>query len=373
MFGRRKRKDAPDQRAKAPLSEPIVTAATEPVLPTPVPPLVAPRSKLSVETPAPEPKVETPAPPVVAPEPAPKVEAPARAAPVEPPAPAPSPEAESESLSQADIRARTLLADSIARMESRLSQPETTPAPVPAPLVLPASGGGAVEALAESVARTASEVARALEQMSSMCAMLAERLDADREERRVLTEAIARLGVTPAPLASDAPSSILGGTVFTSAPVARDDEISIVDVPAEIAPDPSPAVSMFASPPVAREREALDADDDKDDDATAAPSTSFFAEPPPARDREISIVEEEEISIVEDDEPATPPTTEPVGAGMWCRDDDQWIGGVEIADFVSDNGTIRYWLRRTSDGRMLPRPFDATDLRFVRETSPADG
>jgi hypothetical protein len=58
---------------------------------------------------------------------------------------------------------------------------------------------------------------------------------------------------------------------------------------------------------------------------------------------------------------------------MWCRDDDQWIGGVEIADFVSDNGTIRYWLRRTSDGRMLPRPFDATDLRFVRETSPADG
>src|SRR5205809_646895 len=118
MFGRRKRKDAPDQRAKAPLSEPIVTAATEPVLPPP-----------------------------------------------EPPAPAPSPEAESESLSQADIRARTLLADSIARMESRLSQPETTPAPVPAPRVLPASGGGAVEALAESVARTASEVARALEQM----------------------------------------------------------------------------------------------------------------------------------------------------------------------------------------------------------------
>ncbi len=63
---------------------------------------------------------------------------------------------------------------------------------------------------------------------------------------------------------------------------------------------------------------------------------------------------------------------QPTSAGMWCRDDDQWIGGVEIADFVSDNGTIRYWLRRTSDGQMLPRPFDATDLRFVRETASAD-
>src|SRR5439155_6371955 len=110
-----------------------------------------------------------------------------------------------------------------------------------------------------------------------------------------------------------------------------------------------------------------------------APSTSYFASPPAARD-EISIVEEDEISIVEedeisivDDDPVAPAAAEPVGAGMWCRDDDQWIGGVEIADFVSDNGTIRYWLRRTSDGRMLPRPFDATDLRFVRETSPADG
>jgi hypothetical protein len=264
-------------------------------------------------------------------------------------------------------------------MESRLSQPE--PPAAPAPVVAPA-GTGTVEALAESVARTASEVARALEQMSSMCAMLAERLDADREERRVLTEAIARLGVTPA-LATDAPSNVLGGTVFSSPPVARDDDISIIEeAPAaapEISLDPSPSVTTFASPPIAREREALF--DVTSGAAEAAPSTSFFATPPTARDDEISIVEEDEVSIVEEDEVSivegddreTPSASEPVGAGMWCRDDDQWIGGVEIADFVSDNGTIRYWLRRTSDGRMLPRPFDATDLRFVRETSPADG
>jgi len=280
-------------------------------------------------------------------------------------------------LSQADIRARTLLADSIARMESRLSLPEPETDPMPASRLAPvAAGNGAVEALAQSVAQTASEVARALEQMSSMCAMLAERLDADREERRVLTEAIARLGVMP-PVAHDAPSSVLGGTIFPSPPVARDDEISIIEDPPVITPaivsDSSPSASIFASPPIARETEASSGDDAGDTNGAAdtAPSTSYFASPPVARE-EISIVEEDEISLVDDDEDVTPAAEEPVGAGMWCRDDDQWIGGVEIADFVSDNGTIRYWLRRTSDGRMLPRPFDATDLRFVRETSAAD-
>ena len=346
MFGRKKRKDAPDQTASARAPEPIVTAASEPVLPPPPP------------APAPPAAEVAPPPPTIEPAPAPA---------------APGPDA----LSDADVRARTLLADSIARMESRLSQPEPESQSAPAPRPVPAAGTGAVEALAESVARTATEVARALEQMSSMCAMLAERLDADREERRVLTEAIARLGVTALP-ASDAPSNVLGGTVFSAPPAARDDDISIIEDPPsvvpEIAADPSPSVSMFASPPSAREREAVLVDEagDANGAAETAPSASFFASPPAARDDEITIVEEDEISIVDDD-PVTPSADEPVGAGMWCRDDDQWIGGVEIADFVSDNGTIRYWLRRTSDGRMLPRPFDANDLRFVRETSPADG
>ena len=52
----------------------------------------------------------------------------------------------------------------------------------------------------------------------------------------------------------------------------------------------------------------------------------------------------------------------------WPKDREADRGGWR---YISDNGTIRYWLRRTSDGRMLPRPFDATDLRFIRETSSA--
>jgi hypothetical protein len=366
MFGFGKRKDAPGQTGKGRGTEPLVTAATEPVLPPPPPPPLAPpiASELA-----------PPAPPVAAPDPAPPVAPPIAAAEPAPPVAAPDPAPPADPLSQADIRARTLLADSIARMELQLSQPETAAPPaVPAAAYpVPAAGNGAIEALAESVAKTASEVARALEQMSGMCAMLAERLDADREERRVLTEAIARLGVgANGAVTTDAPSSVLGGTVFAAPPVAPDDDvISIVDEPRAIQADPSPAVSMFAAPPIAREREAVFLSDD-DSDVIEAPSTSFFASPPVARDDEISIVTEDEISIVEDDELVASAASEPVGAGMWCRDEDQWIGGVEIADFVSDNGTIRYWLRRTSDGRMLPRPFDATDLRFVRETTPAD-
>jgi hypothetical protein len=113
---------------------------------------------------------------------------------------------------------------------------------------------------------------------------------------------------------------------------------------------------MFASPPPAREPEV----------AGEAERAVPFAAPAPPREEIIAVVEEEHVLVL-------PASETPTGAGMWCRADDQWIGGVEIADFISDNGTIRYWLRRTSDGQMLPRPFDATDLRFIREPASAGG
>jgi hypothetical protein len=298
-------------------------------------------------------------------------------------------------------------------MELSLSVPAPEPAPLSAASVaLAASSNATVEALADSVARTASEVARALEHVSNMCAMLGERLDADREERRALTEAIVRLGGT-VPTTADAPATVLGGTVYSSPEPEPEPEresvitllpapepaISLLEDDDEPAPAEPANESLFASPPAARERDESMVEDDgvvpsvslfasppaprepevslvDEDPAPAEPiSESFFASPPPAREEEvISIVEEEVIAIVEDEEELVLPASEPpTGAGMWCRDDDQWIGGVEIADFISDNGTIRYWLRRTSDGRMLPHPFDATDLRFIRETSSAGG
>jgi len=383
MFGRRKRTDAQVAPTEGRSADAIVTAATEPVLPPPPPP------PTDVAPPPPAPAAAPSSPPP----------APAPAPPSPPPAPVLSsapPAADTDTLSAADIRARTLLADSIARMELSLKLP-APPAPAPAPATLPVpTGGAAVEALADSVARTASEVARALEHVSNMCAMLGERLDADREERRVLTEAITRLGGTVSP--ADTPSTVFGGTVFAapepepeavpepaqSEPVVIQLEsapvISLVDD--ECADEPTwsatAETSFFASPPPPRERDTSTVEGDG-----VVPSVSMFASPPPARETEDErpsmfsaplVAREEVISIVEEEQVLVLPASEtPTGAGMWCRDDDQWIGGVEIADFISDNGTIRYWLRRTSDGQMLPRPFDATDLRFVRETAPAGG
>jgi hypothetical protein len=374
MFGRRKRTDAQGAHTETRNAEAIITAATEPVLPPP-PPAAAP----------------------LPPPPAPSAPSPSR--------PAPS-ATDADELSSAEIRARTLLADSIARMELSLKVP---PPPAPPAGLVVATSSAAVEALADSVARTASEVARALEHVSSMCALLSERLDADREERRALTEAIARLGVT-VPTPADAPSTVLGGTVFPAPesepepavvePVVVQREVvgaAVIELESapviallEDDPEPTPAerpdTSFFASPPAARARDRSMTEDDG-----VVPSVSMFAAPPPAREPEVAAQEPaaafaapppaplparepEVISLPNEEaaERAVSAADQPTSAGMWCRDDDQWIGGVEIADFVSDNGTIRYWLRRTSDGQMLPRPFDATDLRFVRETASAD-
>ncbi len=187
MFGRRKRTDAQGAHTETRNAEAIITAATEPVLPPPPPPRRRRRcssSSSSSSSSSPEPSAPSPS------------------------RPAPS-ATDADELSPAEIRARTLLADSIARMELSLKVP---PPPAPSAGLVVATSSAAVEALADSVARTASEVARALEHVSSMCALLSERLDADREERRALTEAIARLGVTVTTPA-DAPSTVLGGIV----------------------------------------------------------------------------------------------------------------------------------------------------------------
>lgn len=54
-----------------------------------------------------------------------------------------------------------------------------------------------------------------------------------------------------------------------------------------------------------------------------------------------------------------------------CRFGDRWADGFEVVDVVDDGTSVRYRVRRTSDGTILPTLFDATDVRGA-ETSPRD-
>ena len=213
-----------------------------------------------------------------------------------------------EQLNTAAAHNRTVLNDAIARIDLRLSrdleQRER----------LQASSEAAFEALRYSVASGASDVARSLGQVADLCAMIAEQIEAERLDRRAITEAIAYLARPHAP-ALEEPSRVIGGTVFASPELSDEREISIIE------------------------------DDDVEDDGP-----DEAGEDPGGPGLEL--------------EPATE---------MWCRHDDGWVGGVEIADVRSTNDTTQYWLRRRSDGYIFPRAFEEHDLRFVAdEPTPAN-
>ena len=228
-------------------------------------------------------------------------------------------EAIREQLSAADAHNRAVLADAIARMELRLSrdleQRER----------LQATTETAIDSLRFSVSGSAADVASSLAQVANMCAMVAEQIEADRLERRALTEAVELLGRPTAPALEEGPR-VIGGTVFASPEIAYDGEISIVD-------------------------DNADHDDHDDHDDYER--------------------HDDHAHLEQHGDAADPAPRNGVSDDMWCRDDDQWIGGVEIADISNDDDTIRYWIRRRSDGYIFPRAFDANELRFLPEAPAA--
>jgi hypothetical protein len=126
-----------------------------------------------------------------------------------------------EEMAAAELRARAILADALAKMELRLSRD------LEQRRRLQAATEAAVETVQSSLVSSSTEVARALGQVANMCAIVAERLDADRLERRAFTEAISRASRPPV-AKPDGPSQIIGGTFFATSEVP-DDEISIVE------------------------------------------------------------------------------------------------------------------------------------------------
>ncbi len=158
-----------------------------------------------------------------------------------------------EEMTAADTRARAVLANAMAQIESRLTNDHEESAR------LQASTQAAIENLRYEVSNRPSDIGPVLEQVAAMCALVAERLEADRLERRALTEAITLLA---RPGLVEGPSRVLGGMVTPASeislvedahgretaaieaidvePVARQEAPALIDVASEIAPVTAP-------------------------------------------------------------------------------------------------------------------------------------
>jgi hypothetical protein len=154
-----------------------------------------------------------------------------------------------------------------------------------------------------------------LERVVACCDRLVERVDEERSERRTLAAAIdglarsllqAREHVAHAAAAH----KVIGGSFFGVSSSAL-----VVDVPAP----PSPAASTDPAALI----------DIRIDEVAVAP------------DRVVEVR---------------------------CRFGDRWVDGFEVCELIADDERIRYRLRRTADGSVLPTLFDAEDVREMRGT-----
>jgi hypothetical protein len=134
-----------------------------------------------------------------------------------------------EELTAADFRARAVLNDAIAQIEMRLAgdREDRERAQL--------STQAAIENSQSLITAQATDVGRLLQQVADTCALVAERLEDDRYERRALADAIARLAQLPAsPI--ELREHALGGTVFPASgtaelgkPAAAEHEIDLRD------------------------------------------------------------------------------------------------------------------------------------------------
>ena len=119
-------------------------------------------------------------------------------------------EAELEAITtalEADAEARRALADALGRIDARLAlgleeQAQTTNAT-----------GVTVQHLRSTVADTRNDLAKAVDHLAQVCALLSDRIDIERAERHALVEAVGRLA-RPAP-AVEPPRSgerVIGGS-----------------------------------------------------------------------------------------------------------------------------------------------------------------
>jgi hypothetical protein len=113
-----------------------------------------------------------------------------------------------EQLAAADMHARSVLS-AVAQTESRWAKDREDRSRAQV------SAETAIEDVRSSVAENAADVAKVLEKVADTCEMVVSRLEADRHERRALTEAITMLSrQLTAPV--DTPSRVHGGMVLAA-------------------------------------------------------------------------------------------------------------------------------------------------------------
>jgi hypothetical protein len=119
-----------------------------------------------------------------------------------------------EQLAAADMHARSVLS-AVAQTESRWAKDRDERSRSQL------SAEQAIEGVRSSVVQNAADVSNALKHVSDMCALVVERLEADRVDRRELTQAITLLArqqsaAPPVSAPITTPSSVLGGTIIAA-------------------------------------------------------------------------------------------------------------------------------------------------------------
>jgi hypothetical protein len=85
----------------------------------------------------------------------------------------------------------------------------------------------------------------------------------------------------------------------------------------------------------------------------------------PTNDNDIVLVEEgmnvDDLAMFE------------IGTSVRCRFGDQWIDGLEVCEIIDNIETLKYRLRRSADGYVLPALFSGRDLEVVDDNAQTSG
>jgi hypothetical protein len=62
-----------------------------------------------------------------------------------------------------------------------------------------------------------------------------------------------------------------------------------------------------------------------------------------------------------------------IGTTVRCRFGDQWIDGLEVCEIIDNIETLKYRLRRSADGYVLPALFNGRDLEVIENDAHVGG